>query len=301
MDETERAVEAVVPIPASDEAFTARGIDPNSRYGALYRSWLEPVAPFRIAGPLHFVGTKGLGMFFLPTEDGHIVIDGGLPETGTMVADSIRQLGYDPADIRILLNTHAHFDHSGGLAELKRLSGATLLASEGDRSALETGTYLGSEDDAALAAPPVAVDRLLADGDVVTLGGISLTAHLTPGHSRGCTSWTLALDEGDETYSALILCSVTVAGNRLVDPPQYEGIVEAYRTTFTKLRDWRPDIFLSNHNDVYGLVDKRAALADGDPLAFVERARFPAYISRLEAAFESTLADRKAAAGDASD
>ena len=119
--------------------------------------WVETVEPFRIAGNLYYVGTTGLGVFFLPTEEGHILIDGGMPGYEDRIAQSIEALGYRVEDVRILLNTHAHFDHSGGLAELKRLSHADLWATEGDRSALEGGFYLGSEENAALGAPPVGV------------------------------------------------------------------------------------------------------------------------------------------------
>ena len=188
----------------------------------VFPHWYTPTDPFRVMGNLHYVGSAGLAVWFIPTDDGHIVIDGGVPETAAQVMAGIRALGYDPADIAILLNTHAHFDHSGGLAELKAISGAQMMASEGDRSALEGGFYLGSEEESVLNAPPVSVDHILADGETVSHGGVTLTANLTPGHSRGCTSWTLTLEEGGEAYEALIFCSASVAANRLVDPPQYE-------------------------------------------------------------------------------
>lgn len=258
-----------------------------------FPSWYAAVTPYRIIGDnkagIYFVGTKGLGMFFIPTDAGHIVIDGGMPGEGQYVADAIRQLGFDPADVKILLNSHAHLDHSGGLAELKQMTGAQLLASEGDRSALEGGFYLGSEDDAAMNAPPVKVDRVIADGETLTLGDVRLTAHITPGHSRGCTSWTMPVVQDGKSYEALFFCSATVAANRLVGPPQYEGIVDDYRKTFAMTKDWKPDIFLANHPEFAGLAEKRARQLAGDPLAFVDREGFPAMIAKLEQAFQAAL------------
>ena len=275
--------------PAEENVFDPKTVFPH---------WYAPTAPFRVMGNLHYVGSEGLAVWFIPTDEGHIVIDGGVPETAAHVMAGIRALGYDPADIAILLNTHAHFDHSGGLAELKAISGAQMMASEGDRSALEGGFYLGSEEESVLNAPPVSVDHILADGETVSHGGVTLRANLTPGHSRGCTSWTFTLEEGGAAYEALIFCSVSVAANRLIDPPQYEGIVEDYKTTFARIADWTPDVFLANHSEFFDMKTKRAALEAGDPLAFVERTRFPAFAKRMQGAFEKALAEQTGETAD---
>ena len=280
------------PLTASNPAAN-RTEAPDIDFQKLYQTWFENVEPFRLIGDreqgIYFVGTRGLGMFFIPTAQGHIVIDGGMPGQGKQVWENIKTLGYDPADIKILLNSHAHMDHSGGLAELKQLTGAKLLASEGDRSALEGGFYLGSEDDQSLKAPPVKVDRIIAEGETVTLGNVTLTAHITPGHSRGCTSWTMPVVQDGQSYQALFFCSATVAANRLVGPPQYEGIVADYRKTFAKTRDWAPDIFLSNHPEFFGMAEKQEKLAAGDPLAFVDKSGFPTFIRTMESWFEAAL------------
>lgn len=257
--------------------------------------WVAPVAPFRIIGPIYYVGSAELASFLIRTDDGFILLDGGLPDNAPMIADSIATLGFDLRDVKILLNSHAHFDHSGGLAALKAASGATLIASEGDRSALEGGFYLGSEDNASFSAPPVKVDRTIADGESVTLGGVTMTARLTPGHSRGCTSWTMRVREGAQEYGALFFCSATVAANRLVGPPQYEGIVEDYRRTFAITKDWRPDVFLAAHASFFDMEAKRQKLLAGDPLAFVDRETFPKLRERMAADFERQLAQQQAA------
>ena len=281
-------------LPAGPETASAGGSG-NSAFDwrQNFPSWYAPVEPYHIIGSgkagIYYVGTEGLGIYFIPTDAGHIVIDGGMPGEGQYVAEAIRKLGFDPGDVKILLNSHAHFDHSGGLSELKALTGAKLVASAGDRSALEGGFYLGSEDDATRKAPPVAVDRIIADGEQLTLGDVTLTAHITPGHSRGCTSWTMPVVQGGQSYQALFFCYATDAANRLVGPPQYEGIVADYRKTFATSRDWTPDIFLANHPEFAGLAEKRARQQAGNPLAFVDREGFPAMMAKLEQAFEAAL------------
>lgn len=267
---------------------------PPSPWAASNPDWVEPIAPFRIAGEVYYVGTRGLASYLIATEEGHFLIDGGLPENASLIAGNIRSLGYDVRDVRYLLNSHAHFDHSGGLAALKKATGAMMIASEGDRWALENGLTPGSETDPDFAAPPVKVDRTIGDGESLTLGGVTLTAHLTPGHTKGCTSWTM--NAGGKEI--LFFCSATVAANRLAGPPQYDGIVEDYRLTFAKTKDWRPDIFLANHPFFFSMEEKRARQIAGDAEAFVDREGFPAMMTTLEAAFEKALAEQTAKADE---
>lgn len=271
-----------------------------SRWGASNPDWIERVEPFRVIGNVYYVGTRGLSAWLIAGDEGHILLDVGLPENAPIVLENIRALGFDPADVKTLLNSHAHFDHSGGLAAVKRVTGARLLSMEGDRSALEGGFYLGSEDDPDMSAPPVAVDVTIVDGETVRLGRLALTAHLTPGHTRGCTSWSMSVEEAGAAFEALFFCSATVAANRLADKErgsQYEGIVDDYRRTFERARSWRPDVFLSNHPGVFEMDAKRARQKAGEALAFVDREGFPKMMARLEADFERRLAEQRAAAG----
>lgn len=264
----------------------------RSPWAANNPDWVEAADPFEVAEGVYFVGTKGLSSFLITTPEGHFLLDGGMPENAALIASNIDKLGFDLRDVRYLLNSHAHFDHSGGLAELKRRTGASLVASEGDRSALEGGFYLGSEHDETLKAPPVAVDQTIADGEALVLGGVALTARLTPGHTRGCTSWTMTAGGLD----ILFFCSASVAANRLAGPPQYDGIVEDYRRTFDKVRDWRPDIFLANHPEIFRMEERRARQTAGDGNAFTDAGAFPALIAKLETAFEKALGEQTAAA-----
>lgn len=263
-----------------------------SGFAAQNPAWVEATGPFQVADGVYFVGTRGLSSFLVTTPEGHFLLDGGLPENAALIAKNVEALGFRLRDVRFLLNSHAHFDHSGGLAELKRRTGAALVASDGDRSALEGGFYLGSEDDARLRAPPVRVDRTIADGEALVLGGVALTARLTPGHTRGCTSWTMTVGGWD----VLFFCSASVAANRLTAPPQFAGIVDDYRATFEKTRGWRPDILLANHPEIFGMEERRARQIAGDDNAFIDAEAFPALMEKLEAAFEKALAEQTAAA-----
>lgn len=285
-----KPADPIATIDSMAEKGIPKVIDPKTAFP----SWYAPVEPFRIIGNekhgIYYVGTEGLAMYFIPTDEGHIVLDGGMPGQGSYIAEAIRKLGYDPEDIAILLNSHAHLDHSGGLAELQELSGASLMASEGDRSALEGGFYLGSEDDVNLKAPPIQVNIAFSDDFSFEQGGISMTAKVTPGHTRGCTSWTMNIEQGGKSHEILFFCSATVAANRLVGPPQYEGIVEDYRKTFAMTKDWKPDVFLSNHPQFFGFKAKRQKLLAGDPTAFVAKEDFPKFIAKMAVDFEAGLA-----------
>lgn len=254
------------------------------------------MAPFRVIGDIHYVGSAELGVFLIATPQGHILLDGGLPDNAPMIADSVAALGFDLRDVKILLNSHAHMDHSGGLAAIKAATGAQLVASEGDRSALENGHYLGFEDRPEFDAPPVKVDRVIRDGETVTLGDVTMTARLTPGHTRGCTSWTMTAKERGRAFEVLFFCSATVAANRLVAPPQYAGIVADYRRTFETTATWRPDVLLANHAGFFDLEERRRRQQAGDALAFVDREAFPALRDALARAFERELAAQTAAA-----
>jgi len=261
-------------------------------------NWNTPTEPFHVIDNVWYVGTEGLSSFLFTTPEGHILLDGATPQAAPMIAANIAKLGFKPGDVKILLNSHAHFDHSGGLAELKRGTGAKLHAMEGDVSALEGGFYLGSESVKAMDAPPVKVDIVLKDGDTVSLGGFTLTAHLTPGHSRGCTSWGATLKDGGKTYEALVFCSASVAANRITPPLQYEGIVQDYRSTFAKTKAMKVDIPLSPHPEFFQLLEKsRTAKADPDgPNLFIDPAGFAPFMARQEAAFETALKERTAKA-----
>jgi metallo-beta-lactamase class B len=263
---------------------------------SLRERWNKPTTPFRIIGNIYYVGTEGLGSYLITTPKGHILLDGGLPESAPLIIQNIQTLGFDLTDIKFLLNSHAHFDHSGGLAELKQQTGARLVASEADKPALEGGFYLGSEADHALDSVPVRVDRAVRDGAQVTLGDTTLTANLTPGHTRGCTSWSMTVREASQTFRVLFFCSASVALNRLIAPPQYPGIVRDYETTFDKAKRMQVDVFLAPHAEFFHLPDKRAQLDRSATNPFVDRSEFRSFINQAEADFRVQLAAQTTAA-----
>lgn len=262
-------------------------------------AWTTPTEPFKIAGNLYYVGTAGIGAYLITTPQGHILIDGAMPGSAKDIEASITKLGFAPSEVKVLLNTHAHFDHAGGLAELKRDTGAKLAASAGDKIALETGKYPGSEEVKAFDFAPVKVDRALEDGEKLSMGGIALTAHLTPGHSAGCTTWTFPVMIDGVSRQAMIYCSTSVAANRLVSKtkgPQYPGIVADYEKSFAKLKTMKADVFLTPHAEQFGMTEKRAALAAGGPNPFIDPGLLQKTVAASEKAFREELAKQQDAA-----
>jgi metallo-beta-lactamase class B len=256
--------------------------------------WNAPFDPFTVIGNIHYVGTGGVGAYLITTPEGHFLLDGGPPQSGPAIIAHIEALGFDIRDVKYLLNTHAHMDHAGGLARLQRASGATMVASEGDRDALEAGR-VGYGPSADWTFPPVRVDRVIGDGETLTLGGVTLTAYVTPGHTKGCTSWAVDARGADGApHRAFFHCSATVAGHSLV-PPAYPGIVENYRATFARVRGVEADVFLGNHSDFFDLEAKRARQIAGDANAFVDVGELQRFNTELEADFETELARQQAA------
>lgn len=266
--------------------------------------WNSPVEPFRIFGPLYYVGTKEVSSFAIKTSAGLIVVDGGLPETAPRIVASLGKLGLKIGDVKVLLNSHSHFDHAGGLAELKKLSGARMMASERDAAQLESGgkgDFAWGDDNL---FPAVQVDRKLRDGETVTLGGVTLTAQGTAGHTKGCTTWTATFVETNakgetERRNAVIVCSTSVPdpkNYRLAGNPRYPEIAADYERTFKTLRELPCDLFLGAHGSFFGLEEKAARLRAGDRNAFVDREGYRAYLDASEKRFRELLGQARAAA-----
>lgn len=255
--------------------------------------WMTKQAPFKLIGNVYEVGSQGLTALLITTPKGLILLDAGMPSYAPQVAKNIEALGFRARDVRWILNSHAHFDHSGGFAELKRLTGAKLAAMAQDVPALEKGVYPGSESNPVLNFPPVKVDRVLKDGDTIGVGGVVLTAHLTPGHTAGCTSWSFPVEDAGKRLSVLYFCSTSVAANRLAPRPQYPGVVDDYRRTFARLRTMRADVFLAPHPEQFGLAEKRAK---GLPAALVDPGELQRRVAASEADFERELARQQGAA-----
>ncbi|TQF35139.1 beta-lactamase [Bradyrhizobium sp. UNPF46] len=262
---------------------------------AAMQKWTAPFEPFQLIGNIYYVGTEGIAVYVIKTSQGLILMDTAMPQSTGMIKDNIAKLGFKVADIKIVLNSHAHLDHTGGFAEIKKETGAQLVAGERDKPLLEGGYYPGDEKNEDLTFPPVKVDRVVKEGDKVTLGDTTLIAHATPGHSPGCTSWEMTVKDGDQSREVLFFCSGTVALNRLVGQPTYPGIIDDYRSTYAKVKAMKIDVLLGPHPEVYGMQAKRAQMKDGAPNPFVKPGELASYATGLSEEFDKQLAKQTAA------
>lgn len=285
---------AKLPALASDAAIDAAERAPLEPFAVSGR-WNEPFAPFNVIGNIYYVGTEEIGAYLITTPMGHILLDGVMAQTTPQIIANIQSLGFDIRDVKYLLNSHAHMDHAGGLAGLQRASGAAMIASAGDRGTLEAGA-INYGPTAGIRFPPIRVDRVVDDGGTVTLGGVVLTAHMTPGHTAGCTSWSMQVTGADGApHTAFFHCSSTVAGQALA-PEAYPGMVAAYRATFARVRQLDADVFLANHAGFFDLDAKRARQIAGEPNAFVEPGALQRFNTAMGTAFETELARQEAIA-----
>jgi metallo-beta-lactamase class B len=259
--------------------------------------WNDPVPPFRIADNLYYVGAADIASYLIVTDAGLLVIDGGYPETAKQILGNIKTLGFDPKAVKILLSSHAHFDHAGGLAELKSVTGAQLYASAEDGALMKRGGkgdfFLGDDHP----FPPVTPDRTLADGEKVVIGDMTLTAHITAGHTKGCTTWTFPVKVDGQVKQALVLCSLSILpGYRLVGDPAYPNMAGDYARSYATLKALPCEVFLASHGQFYGLAEKRVAMRPDAPNPFVDPEGCKTYFATKEAEFQAELKKQKAAA-----
>jgi metallo-beta-lactamase class B len=256
-------------------------------------TWTEPFPAYRIAGNLYYVGSRGLASFLIATPAGNILINSNLKTSPALIRASVEKLGFRWSDTKILLISHAHYDHCAGSAEIKRETGARYMVMAPDVPVVESGgaTDFQYGHDASMRYAPAKVDRELHDGDRVTLGGVVLTAHLTPGHTKGCTTWTLSVPDGGKIYRVVIVGSPNVnEGYKLVRNAQYPQIAQDYERCFRVLAALPCDIFLGAHGGYYGMEAKYARMKAGAKNAFVDPDGYARYVHEREAAFREELA-----------
>jgi metallo-beta-lactamase class B len=263
------------------------------------KEWTAPQKPFRVIGNTYYVGTQELAAYLLVSPTGDVLIDGTLAENAPLIEKNIRTLGFKLSDIKLILNTHAHFDHAAGLAQLKKDTGARFDASAADKPILERG-YITFGPTANDHFPPVKVDHVVKDDETLHVGGVAITAHLTPGHTPGCTSWTWNETEGGKTYSVIDVCSLTVAGNPLVNNTAYPQIVSDYRSSMAKLKAMHADVFLAPHASFYDPQKKLAARKEAGPNPFIDPAALQDFVAKCEVAFDKELARQETAKPEAS-
>ncbi len=256
-------------------------------------AWNRPIKPFRVAGNIYYVGVTGVSSFLITSAQGHILLDSGLPETVPFIERNVKQLGFRMADVKVLINGHAHFDHAGGLAQLKKLTGAKLMISEGDAEQVSKG---GRGDFAwgdKFTYEPAAVDRILRDEDKVELGGVTLVARITPGHTKGCTTWTMTVREGGTDLNVVIVRSTTIPGYKLLKNQNYPRIVEDYAYSFAVLRSLKCDIFLGPHGGFFELNEKRRKLAAGGKNPFIDPGGYQKFVNSTETAYLQQLKEEQ--------
>jgi metallo-beta-lactamase class B len=252
----------------------------------------EPFPAHRVIGNVYYVGSKALATYLITTPEGHILINSGFEETVPLIRVAVESLGFKFRDVKILLASHAHSDHVAGHALLKELTGAKVYVMRGDEGVIGSGgegQYLYKESH----WKPCAVDRVLKDGEEVKLGGETLVARRTPGHTRGCTTWTWRVGEGDKTFDVVVIGSPNVnPGYRLANNRDYPEIAEDFAKTFAILKSLPCDVFLGAHGDYYGMLAKYERLPS-DNRAFVDPDGYRAYVDLKEKAFRRTWAEQQ--------
>jgi metallo-beta-lactamase class B len=257
----------------------------NGQADATSRKWNKPVAPFRIAGNLYYVGAIEITSYLITTPQGHFLLDGGFVETAPQIERNIVQLGFKLRDVKYLLSSHAHYDHAGGLAELKKVTGAKFVASEGDAGLLRKGGHGDFRFGDTLLFPPIEPDKIILDGESLQLGDQVMTAHLTPGHTRGTTSWTTKIQDGATTYNVVFVGSQSSLDYKFVGQESYPGIAADFVKSFAVLKNLPCDIFLASHGSFFHFVDKHERFMSGDTNAFVDPDGYNRYLSESEKDF----------------
>ena len=267
----------------------------GSAHAAVDPGWIAPIAPFRIIGNLYYVGSKELASYLVVTPQGDVLINSNLEDSVPQIRHSVEELGYRFADIRVLLISHAHWDHDSGSAEVKRETGARYMVMDGDVAVVESG---GQKDfrypDTRY--PAAKVDRVLHDGDEVRLGASVLVAHKTPGHTRGCTTWTLRVMDHGRPLNVVIVGSWNVnPGYRLVDrpgqPASYPGIAQDYEYTFKVLKALPCDVFLGAHGEYFDMLGKlRRLTPQTATTVWIDPQGYRRAVQERESAFQAELA-----------
>jgi metallo-beta-lactamase class B len=257
----------------------------------------QPFPAHRIVGNIYYVGASDIASYLIATPAGHIVINSGYEDTPPIIRDGIVKLGFKMADVKILLNSQAHYDHVAGTLALQRMTGAKIYSSQREVAVLESGGKADPRFGREYTYPAVKVDHVVRDLEQVTLGGTTLVAHMTPGHSIGCTTWTLRVADGGKTYDVVIVGGTSInPGVEFVRHPTYPGIADDYARTFQLLRSLPCDIFLGAHGGYYGMKEKYEKMkASPGVNAFIDPQGYRAFIDGAEKTYRAQLAREKAA------
>lgn len=254
------------------------------------RNWNKPVQPIRIAGNLYYVGAAEIASYLVTTSEGHFLLDGGFVETAPLIQRNIEQLGFKLSDVKILLASHAHYDHASGLAELKKATGAKFFASEGDAELFRQGGHGDFRFGDRLAFPPIVPDQVIRDREALQLGDQTMIAHLTPGHTKGNTTWSTRIRDGDKTYDVVFVGSQSALDYQFVGRETYPGILADFEKSFATLKALPCDIFLASHGNFFDLLRKHERFLRGETNAFVDPNGYKEYLRESEKDFRDKLA-----------
>jgi metallo-beta-lactamase class B len=271
----------------SGTALAADPVLPQLKAYETDAGWRQPVAPFALADHSWYIGTEGLSVVLVKTPQGAVLIDGGLPQMGGLLLQRLQALGVAPGDLKLILNSHAHIDHAGPFAEIKRATGARLVASAESAMLLARGDSDDLQFGEGFTFPPASVDRIVMDGEVVELGGVRFTAHFTPGHTPGSTSWTWDDQRDGKALRVAYVDSLSAPGYRLVDNPRYPRIVDDYRRSFATVRALPCDVLLSPHPGASGWAPADTAAPHPEPMTCGE------YADNAERALEAMLVEQR--------
>ncbi len=257
--------------------------------------WTTNHQPFRIIGNLYYVGSNDLASYLITTPEGDILINSNLETSVPQIRRNIESLGFHFSDVQILLISHAHLDHAAGSASIKRLTQAKYEVMDGDVSVVETGGRTDFFYGGRSSYAPAKVDRVLHDGDEVRLGGTVLVAHLTPGHTKGCTTWTMKVVDQGRSYNVVIVGSPNVlSGYRLTGDPKYPQMAADFARTFRTLYALPCDIFLGSHASMFGLNEKYARRGEGGANPFLDPQGYVRFVDERERAYQQALAKQTA-------
>jgi len=271
----------------------------GSAFAQATLDWTNPFPPYRIIGNVYYIGSQGLASYLITTKEGHILINSSLESSVPLIRESIEKLGFKFGDVKILLISHAHWDHCAGSASIKELTGAKYMVMDADVPEIEAGGKGNFQygDSPTSRYQPTKVDRVLHEGEVVKLGDAVLTAHLTPGHTKGTTTWTMKAKEGDRTYNVVIIGSPNVnAGYKLVNNALYPQIASDYERMFRILKSLPCDVFLGAHGNYYGMEAKYARMKEHAANPFIDPEGYKSYVAEREQTFRAELAKQTAAA-----
>jgi metallo-beta-lactamase class B len=287
---------------ATQQASAATQDKTAATFAQMSAGWTTPFPAHRVIGNVYYVGSKGLASYLITTPQGHILINSSLDSSVPLIQESVEKLGFEFREVKILLISHAHFDHCAGSSRVKELTGAKYMVMDADVPVVESGGkadfQYGNLPEALYKAAKV--DRVLHDGDEVKLGGVVLVAHKTPGHTKGCTTWTMKVTDdsrgrGGKTVDVVIVGSPNVnSGYKLVNNAGYPQIAQDYELMFRVLNGLRCDVFLGAHGSYYGMEEKFARVNDAAANPFVDPAGYTSYVAEREAAFRAEWEKQKA-------